>query len=121
MKWQARQAKQECYFWSSSEPHEGFSKINDSVKYLIQKWIISHPHVIQSPIVNNYIAVNVYYEIRGVNTELLHTVIIQVYYQLKKDATEFYMSYDDRGIFFISDSAFQFIRPPQLQNMTQRH
>ena len=57
MKWRVLKAKQECSFWSSTKCHERFLKIYYSVKYFIQKWMISHQRVIQCPITKDYIAV----------------------------------------------------------------
>ena len=43
--------------------------MNDSVNSALQKWRISHPHVIKSPITDDYIKVKFYY-VNGVsNTE----------------------------------------------------
>ena len=55
MKQQALKAKQDCSFWSSSKRRKGFSKIDDSVKSLIQKEIIYNPNVNQYNIANYYI------------------------------------------------------------------
>ena len=78
IKWRALKAKQDCSFWSSAKPRKGFSKINYSVKYSLQRWIISHPHVIQSHISNDCITVKFDGENGGVNTELLQKVILRV-------------------------------------------
>ena len=53
MKLQALKAKQDFSFWSSAKHRKIFSKIDDSVKYYLQKWVISHPRVIQFPIAND--------------------------------------------------------------------
>ena len=53
-------------------------KINDSVEYFLQKWIISHPHVIPFPIANEYIAVKFDYGNGGVKTGLHQKVRLQV-------------------------------------------
>ena len=47
-----------------------FSNINDIFKSALQKWILSHPRVIQSPITNYYIKLKLYGKNRGTNTEL---------------------------------------------------
>ena len=57
MKRQELKAKQDCSFWPSAKLHKWFSKINDSVKSSLKKWKISHPRVILSPIINDYITV----------------------------------------------------------------
>ena len=46
-----------------------FQKINDTVKYELQNWIISHTHLITSTIEDDYITVKFYDGIRGVKTE----------------------------------------------------
>ena len=75
---------------------------NDSVKSAFQKWIIYHPHFIQSPIKNDYIKVKFDDVNGGVNTEFRHKVIIQVYIcelridMIKEDTTGFYMAYDEK-------------------------
>ena len=53
-------------------------KINDSVKSSIQKGVLSHPHMIKSPIANDFITVKCYDRIRGVKTKLHQKVIILV-------------------------------------------
>ena len=53
MKMRELKANEDCSFWSSAKRHKGFPKINDTVNYSIQKWIIYHPSVIQSPIAND--------------------------------------------------------------------
>ena len=55
-----------------------FSKINDSVKYSLQKWIIYHSHLIKYPIVNDYIAVKFDDGNGGVKTELRHKLLLRV-------------------------------------------
>ena len=72
MKGWALTDKKYCSFWSSAKHHKYFSKINNSIKSAPQKWIISHSHVIQYPIVNYYIKVDFYYGNGGVETELRH-------------------------------------------------
>ena len=52
MKRRALKAKDDCSFCSSEKCSKGFSKLNGSVKSSLQKFIIYHPHVIQSPIEN---------------------------------------------------------------------
>ena len=52
--------------------------MNDSVNYSLQKWIISHPHVIQYPIKNYFIAIKFDDGNGGVKTELRQKVIPQV-------------------------------------------
>ena len=53
-------------------------KINDTVKYILQKWIIYRPHVNPYHIPNYYITVKFYDGIRGVKTKLRHKVILRV-------------------------------------------
>ena len=57
MKRRALKAKYVYSFWSSAKRRKGFSKINDTFKYELQKWIISRIHVNPSPIANDYITV----------------------------------------------------------------
>ena len=70
MKWRVLKSKQDCAFWSSEKYCGGFTNINDSVESDLQKWILSHPRVIQSPITNYYIKLKLYGKNRGTNTEL---------------------------------------------------
>ena len=55
MKRQTLKSKQDNSSWSSEKCHKGFSKINNSVKFTLQKWIIYHSNMIQSPIENDHI------------------------------------------------------------------
>ena len=57
MRRRALKAQQDCSYWSSTNFCKGFSKINDSFKYFLQKWIISHPNAIQSSIANYFIKI----------------------------------------------------------------
>ena len=65
LKWRALKAKQDCLFWSSEKLRKGYSKINNIFKSYLQKWIISHPRVIHSPIEKDYIKVKSYGRNRG--------------------------------------------------------
>ena len=78
MRLRALKAKQNLFVWASAKRCKIFSKINNSVKNYLQKWIISHPCVIKYPIPNDYITVKFYDGNREVNTELLQKVLIQV-------------------------------------------
>ena len=51
--------KQDSYFWLSVKLRRYFSNIEDCVKSAIHKWIISHPQVIQYPIYNDIIRLNI--------------------------------------------------------------
>ena len=69
----------------------------DTVKSLLQKWIIYHPHVITYPITNDYITVNFYGVINGLKTEIRQKVLLQFYVRelhtdMKKDVTGFFMA-----------------------------
>ena len=84
---------------SSVKNCKGLSKINDSVKSSLQKWIISHPHVIISTIKNDYITVKFDDGNRVVKTELRHKTLFQVsvhelHINMQKKATDFSMEYD---------------------------
>ena len=68
MKQLALKAKEDSYFWSSENQHKGFSNIIDSIKYDLQKWILPHPHVIQYPIANDCIKVDLDSGNGGANT-----------------------------------------------------
>ena len=104
-----------------------FSKINDSVKSVLQKWIIFSPHLIHCPIANNNIKVKLYDGNRVEKTEIHHKVHIQVSVHeihidmLKEYYTGFSMVYDGKLIVCINDSDLQLFLPPQLRNMTHRH
>ena len=127
MKRQSLKAKQYYLFWLYEKFRIGFSKIDDSVKYALQKWIISHSHVIQSTISNYYIKLKLDYENWGEKTELRQKVHLWLYVHdihigmQKKDDTGFSIAYYDKGILHISGSSLQLIIPPQLRNMTQCH
>ena len=127
MKRRALKAKDDCSFWSSGKRRKGFSKINNSVKYSLQRWIIYHPRIIQYPIENDYITVKFDGVVRGVKTELRHKVLLRLSIpklhidMLKKDDTGFSMSYYEKGLVHISDYALQLIFPPKLQRMTHCH
>ena len=71
-------AKEDCLFCSSAKFCKGFSKIDNSVKPFLQKWIIYHPHVIQSPIAKYYITIRFDDGVRGVKIKLCQKVILQV-------------------------------------------
>ena len=70
-------AKQDCSLWSSEKRRKLFSKINDSVKYSLQKWITYHQYVIKYPISNDYITAKFYNGIMGVKPELRHKFLLQ--------------------------------------------
>ena len=122
----ALKAKDYCLFWSSSKCCKGFSKINDNVNSLVQKWIIFHPRVIPSPIENYYITGKFDTINGGVNTELsnkflLRVSVHEVHIEMQKNVTGFSMAYNDNGNFHIIYSVLQFILLPQSLKMTQCH
>ena len=78
MKVRALKAKYYCFLLSSAKCFKGFSKINDSFNYFLQKWIISHPHLIQFPFANDYITVKFNGLIRVVMIELSQKVLLQI-------------------------------------------
>ena len=53
MKLRSLKDKDYCSFCSSTKCGKGLSKINNSVKSFLQRWIISHPHVIQYTIASS--------------------------------------------------------------------
>ena len=75
IKWQALKAKYYRSFWSSAKCRKGFSKINDTVKSELQKWIIYCPHVIPYSMENYFIPLNFDNGITGVKTELHQKLI----------------------------------------------
>ena len=74
----ALKSEQDCSFWSSEKLRKVFSKNYDSVKSSLQKWITYHPHVIKSPIVNDYITVKFDDGNLGVKTEIRQKVLLHV-------------------------------------------
>ena len=112
-------AKQDFLYWSSAKCRK-ILKIVDSVKSALQKWITSHPHVIQSPIANDYSKVKLAYGNGGANTELSHKLILQVsvcelhIYMLKKYSTRFSMAYDEKVLVRIIICSLRLLLPPQL-------
>ena len=57
MKRQALKVKQVYSFCTSAKCHKRFSKINNSVKYYLQKCTIYYPYMIQYTITRDYIIV----------------------------------------------------------------
>ena len=78
MKWRALKSKQDCQFWSCAKVRKVFSKMNDSVNYSLQKWIIYLPHVIQSPIEKYYITVEFDDENGGLKTEVSKKLFLKL-------------------------------------------
>ena len=75
MKRRSLKDKQDCLLLSSAKLHKGFSKINTSVNYLLQKWIIYHPRVIKCTFANDCITFKFDGGKGGVETELRQKVI----------------------------------------------
>ena len=126
MKRRALQSKKYCSFWSSAKWRKYFSCINIIIKSDLKKWIISHPHVIQYHIANNYIKMKSNNGNGGLKTELnLQKVLLQVSVcepyidMLNKYSTCFSMAYDKILVVCISDSAIWLLLTPKLQNKTQ--
>ena len=76
MKWHALKSIDDCLCLPSAKGRKLFTKIYDSFKSSLQKWIIYHPYVIQYPIANYYITVKFDDGIRAVNTELSNKVLL---------------------------------------------
>ena len=77
MKLMVLKAIKYCYFWSSEKRRQGFSNINDSVKYSLQKQILSYPYLINYPISNEHVKVM----LDDINVEAkykLHHKVLQV-------------------------------------------
>ena len=76
MKRRALKSKQDYSFLSSAKRRKELK--NDNIRYYLQKWIISHPHVIKFTISNDYITIkfdNINVN-RGVRTELYQNVLL---------------------------------------------
>ena len=98
------------FFFSPAKSHKEFSNINDIVKSSLQKWILYHPHVIQSTISNCFIKVKIDDGNGRSKTELRQKVLFQVSVRelhintLKKYSTGFSMVYYEKGLVRIIDS-----------------
>ena len=113
-------------FWSSEKRRKGFLKINDSVKYSLQRWKIYHPCVIQSPIENDYIKIKLDGGNGWVKNKLHKKFLLQVsvhelHIYMQKICYWFFMAYDRKGLVCISDSDRRLLLPPQSWKMTQHH
>ena len=101
--------------------------INDSVHSDLQKWMIFHPFVIHSPIINDNIRVELNDWNIGENIELHQKVLLKVYvheihiFMLKKYATGFSMAYDEKIFFCMNDYGFQLLLSLQLLKMKHHH
>ena len=84
--------------------------MNDSVNYALQKWILSHPHIIQYPTTNDFIKEKLYDRNLGAKTKIHHEVLLKISVHklhidmLRMISTGFSMSYDETLIVLIKYS-----------------
>ena len=78
--------------WSLKQKRKGHSKIDEQIKKSLYNWIMHHPQVVQSPIENDFIKVNMdgYTEPKIVPKFLLHVSIRELHNSLVIDT-------DNRG------------------------
>ena len=78
LKQRALKVRKDRTFRSSVKYCKSFSNVDNSVKSALNKWILSHLHINQSPITNYDIQVKLYDGNGETETELRHKVIFQV-------------------------------------------
>ena len=62
--------------WALKQKQKGNSKIDDQIKEYLYNWIMHHPQVLQSPIVNDFMKV----KIDGpTESQLVTKLLLQVY------------------------------------------
>ena len=104
--------------WALKQKRKGNSKINGQIKRSLYNWIMYHPQVLQSPIVNDFLKVKI-----DVHTEplllpklLLHVSVRELHKNLVSDT-------DDGGLkearysenyIIISDSTLRSLLPLQF-------
>ena len=105
-----RSLKAKHFFWSSPNVVNVFHILMIASSLFFQKCIISHPLVVNYPLSRKFNKIKLYDINRGTNTELLHKVLLQVSLHklhldvLKKYSTGFFMAYDEKEFFGVSDS-----------------
>jgi hypothetical protein len=110
--------------WSQKTKRKGHSKITGSVKIKLRNWIVNHPHVIASPIVNDTLFVqNPITKVKERVGKLLLEVPVR---ELHNDLIEpperggFVEAWQD-GKVIISDTSLRRLLPKELRPATERH
>ena len=103
--------------WALKQNRKGNSKIDDQIKKSLYNWIIHHPKVVQSPIVNDFLKVKSY---GHTESQLVPKWLLQVYVRKLHNnlVSDTYNSgpkeakYADNNI-IISDSTLCSLFPPK--------
>ena len=107
--------------WVLKPNQKGNSKINDNINKSIDNWILHHPQVVQSPILNNSLKVNidVHTTLKLVKKLLLKILFQELYNSLVSDPLYGGLKearYVENNT-IISYSTFCSLLPPQLKNI----
>jgi hypothetical protein len=110
--------------WSRKPKRKGFSNVTPDVKLKLRSWIVNHPHVIRSPIVNDTLLVrNPITSLKERVGKLLLEIPVR---ELHNDLIEtpekggLAEAWKD-GKVIISDSNLRILLPKELRPATERH
>ena len=104
--------------WALKQKRKGNPKINDQIKKSIYSWIMYHPQVVQSPIFNDCLKVNIdgHTELQLVPIFLLQVSVKEIHNRLVSDTDNGGLeeSRDVEKNIIISDSTYRSLLPPQF-------
>jgi hypothetical protein len=111
--------------WASVKKRKGFSKVTPEIRKNLVKWILEHPHIIQSPLVSDTLMIfNPETGQKERTNKLLCEVSIrELHNDMIAPVAEGGLAeaHDSSGNVRISDSALRYLLPSQIRRMTARH
>jgi hypothetical protein len=110
--------------WSDVAKRKGFSHITQDVRLALHHWIVSHPHVVNSPLMGDLIFVKD--SKTGEKVKMARLLLEIPFRELHNDLIK---SVEEGGLecarkdgkVVISDTSLRYFIPKQLRRMTNRH
>jgi hypothetical protein len=112
--------------WSTGRSRKGYSKVTKEIQVSLRKWILEHPDVVESPIVNDTLRIwNPLSKKKDqiVPKQLLQISVRELHNDLLKPVEEggFEFAYTEDGKVLISDTMLRSLLPKEMRRMTERH
>ena len=111
--------------WALKQNRKGNSKINGQINKSLYNWIMNHPQVVQSPIANDCLELNIdgHTEPQLVPKLLLLVSVREIHKILVSDTDDGGLkdSRDAENNIIISDATLRSLLPPQFKKMPSRY
>ena len=114
----------ENLIWSALPPRRKYSKVSEEVKDGLKKWIINHPSVTESPLMNDTLIIKDKEKKKIRVPKLLLSISVrELHNQMIRPVHDggFAGSRDGNGDVIISDTALRYFLPSNLRPMADRY